>query len=135
MKGLLLLLLACVNLCLAQAQDNRTITEHLQEELKDDLSLVNYHQQKYSGNDTSVIGTIKPWYLVTPTPGIHHLPQDNMPCLVPDLNTTVAIPNAWGEIKVPFNSKTQRIPNPAKPFRLSPSRPLLIHPEDDSNTK
>lgn len=75
-------------------------------------------------------------YLVNPKPGIHRLLQDNMPCLVPDLNATVAVPNAWaGKMEVPFSGKSPRIPNPAKPLNLSPSRTLLITSEKDSNTK
>lgn len=48
--------------------------------------------------------------------GIRYLPQDGMPCLVPDTKDIVAIPNAWPKVEVPFASK---IPNPALPNRPS----------------
>ncbi len=73
-----------------------------------------------------------PAYLLNPKPGIHRLPQDNMPCIVPDRNATVAIPNTWkGEKKIPFRGTRPQMPNPAKPFPLSPSRPLLTYPETE----
>ena len=42
-------------------------------------------------------------------PGVYYLPQDNMPCLVPDTKDIAAIPNAWPHVQVPFKSA---IPNP-----------------------
>ena len=86
---------------------------------------------------TDTVEIVKPKaYLVSPKPGIHRLPQDNMPCIVPDLNATVTIPNGWGsKPEVPFRSNPPRMPNRAKPFQLSPSRPLLVQPENDTNTK
>ena len=57
--------------------------------------------------------------------GIHYLPQDGMPCIVPDTEDIVAIPNAWSKVEVPFIYK---IPNPALP-----NRPSVIVPKD--NTK
>jgi hypothetical protein len=94
-------------------------------------------QYKKRDGVTDTAGLVRPKaYLVNPKPGIHRLPQDNMPCLVPDLNATVAIPNGWGDkTEVPFRGKSPRLPNPAKPFKFAPSRPLLIHPEKDTNTK
>lgn len=85
-------------------------------------------------SDTSIVTPPKlPLYLQNPKPGIHRLPQDGMPCIVPDMNATVAIPNNWkGEKKVPFRGVQPRIPNNAKPFRLSPSRPLLTYPDTET---
>ena len=46
-------------------------------------------------------------------PGIYRLPIDRMPCVVPDLRASVAIPNAWkGPVMIPFHSQ---IPNPSLP--------------------
>lgn len=56
--------------------------------------------------------------------GIHYLPQDGMPCLVPDTKDIVAIPNAWPKMEVPFMSQT---PNPALP-----NRPSVIVPKNDT---
>jgi hypothetical protein len=42
-------------------------------------------------------------------PGVYALPQDNMPCIVPDTKDIAAIPNAWLRPSVPFRSA---IPNP-----------------------
>jgi hypothetical protein len=49
----------------------------------------------------------------TPKPGIYRLPQDGMPCLVPETDNIAAIPNGWknpvgGSYKAPEGS----IPNP-----------------------
>jgi hypothetical protein len=44
-----------------------------------------------------------------PLPGVYNLPQDNMPCIVPDTKEIAAIPNAVLKIENPFISK---IPNP-----------------------
>jgi hypothetical protein len=46
----------------------------------------------------------------SPAPGLYHLPQDNMPCLVPDMNKVKQMPNLM-KPRIPFNSE---IPN-AKP--------------------
>lgn len=44
-----------------------------------------------------------------PLPGIYNLPQDNMPCIVPDTKEIAGIPNVVSKIENPFISK---IPNP-----------------------
>jgi hypothetical protein len=45
--------------------------------------------------------------------GVYQLPLDKMPCVVPDVRASIAIPNAWGgAVVIPFYS---RIPNPALP--------------------
>jgi hypothetical protein len=43
------------------------------------------------------------------------LPQDNMPCVVPDTNSMVAIPNAWTKTTVPYKPQYHPIPNPGLP--------------------
>ena len=35
-------------------------------------------------------------------PGIYSLPQDRMPCIVPDTRSIVSIPNAFPNVSVPF---------------------------------
>ena len=43
------------------------------------------------------------------------LPQDHMPCVVPDSASVALIPNAWSGAKVPFQPGFRAIPNPALP--------------------
>jgi hypothetical protein len=43
------------------------------------------------------------------------LPQDHMPCIIPDTNAIVSMPNAWGGITNPYGSPYNSIPNPALP--------------------
>ena len=46
-------------------------------------------------------------------PRVYSLPQDNMPCIVPDTKDLAAIPNVWpGKVERRFKS---RIPNPYLP--------------------
>jgi len=69
-------------------------------------------------NDSTVLEYSK-WQ--NKKPGIYRLPQDNMPCIVPDPTATVAIPNAWkGGVRVPFKTKPPAIPNPGKPIITQP---------------
>ena len=54
-------------------------------------------------------------------PGVYLLPQDNMPCIVPDSGKTVNIPNAWrGPKTVPFKGNPPHIPNPAQKWTPTP---------------
>lgn len=129
MRRLLLLLFGSIVCFAVRAQ------QEVKKQTKDALSdaFTNYFDKK---KDTGSLTLPKTLYLVNPKPGIHRLPQDNMPCLVPDPNAMVAIPNLWkGETKVPFKGGSPRIPNPARPLRLSPSRPLLIQPDTNTDTK
>ena len=43
------------------------------------------------------------------------LPQDQMPCVVPDTNGIVQMPNAWNGLTVPYRPQFHPIPNPALP--------------------
>ena len=43
------------------------------------------------------------------------LPQDHMPCLVPQIDMAAKIPNAWPEVTIPFTTPNNPIPNPALP--------------------
>lgn len=106
---------------------------------KEDAGYRNFLARTYAGKkaqaDTVVIVPSKA-YLVSPKPGVHRLPQDNMPCIVPDPRLTVSINNLWAEkVEVPFTQKPPRIPNPSKTLPFVPSRPLRITPDKDKNTK
>lgn len=57
----------------------------------------------------SLIKDVKNFYSKDHHPGIYYLPQDHMPCLVPDTRDIAVIPNGWSDIRVPFQSD---IPNP-----------------------
>jgi hypothetical protein len=41
------------------------------------------------------------------------LPQDHLPCIVPDTNGIVQMPNAWNEVTVPYRPQYHPIPNPS----------------------
>jgi hypothetical protein len=43
------------------------------------------------------------------------LPQDRMPCLIPNTSSIASIPNAWSGTTVPFQPQYHPIPNPALP--------------------
>ena len=65
-------------------------------------------------------------------PGVYSLPQDNMPCIVPDTSKTVKIPNAWkGRLRIPYKSNPPRIPNLTKPWVPTPITSINA----DANTK
>jgi hypothetical protein len=40
-----------------------------------------------------------------PAPGVHRLPQDGMPCVVPVTENIALIPNASPVVRLPFRSK------------------------------
>ncbi|MGZ3852927.1 MAG: hypothetical protein ACXVBX_09060 [Flavisolibacter sp.] len=46
---------------------------------------------------------------------IARLPQDHMPCVVPDSASAGLVPNAWGGVTVPFRPNYHPIPNPVLP--------------------
>jgi len=63
--------------------------------------------------DTTAKGKQLSAILKNPTPGVYRMPQDGMPCVVPDTKEIAAMPNAWkGKLGMPYQG---RIPNPAVP--------------------
>ena len=49
-------------------------------------------------------------------PGVYRLPQDGMPCIVPDTKDVASIPNVWkGTIRTPYKGRKPTIPNPSQP--------------------
>ena len=53
---------------------------------------------------------------VKKSPGVYRLPQDGMPCVVPDTKDVAGIPNAWkGTIRTPYKGRKPTIPNPSQP--------------------
>lgn len=47
------------------------------------------------------------------------LPQDHMPCIVPDTNGILRMPNAWVAPGIPYKPQYHPIPNPALPKNQS----------------
>jgi hypothetical protein len=43
------------------------------------------------------------------------LPQDHMPCVVPDTNGLAKMPNAWTGVTIPYAAPYHPIPNPGLP--------------------
>lgn len=124
-----LLLFVCVIPSIINAQNKTDYSELFKQKTSELKNLQGYPLSSVESDSTT-----KPFdlalFLTNPKPGVHHLPQDNMPCLIPDPTATVSIPNAWaGEIKVPYTGNPPHIPNAAKPFTLSPTRPLLATPD------
>lgn len=55
-------------------------------------------------------------------PGMNRLPLDGTPCLVPDPEQSVRMPNAWkGPLRVPFKKK-----KPAAAYNESGNDPVLF---------
>ncbi|MDB5252084.1 MAG: hypothetical protein JWP27_1253 [Flaviaesturariibacter sp.] len=67
----------------------------------------------YRGNVLST--TLAP----RPSTGVHSLPQDGMPCIVPDVQGLAAIPNAAPLVRLPYPA---RIPNAYNRERLPLTR-------------
>jgi hypothetical protein len=64
-----------------------------------------------------------PLYLINPEPGIHILPLDGMPCIVPDTKDIAAIPNAMPSDLFPFkNTMPNVVPRIYKVFPEIDSR-------------
>ena len=127
MKPLLVLLFSCFVFSKSKAQNDRYINPKIQQGP--------YKYRLPKGWDATILpdSTIKLHDLAllkNKRPGVYRLPQDNMPCIVPDSTKTVRMPNAWrGAKRVPYQSNRPRIPN-ASP-RWTPT-PIA---DADSNAK
>jgi len=83
--------------------------------------------KKFKGNNDEVLRKQLQEYLQqSPQPNqllankhgnVALLPQDHMPCIVPDTNAIASMPNAWGEITNPYRATDHAIPNPALPLQ------------------
>jgi hypothetical protein len=135
MKPLLLLLAACFGCLVVKAQDEAGKLPNFADDI-DALKNLQRYSLGMVQKDTARQLMRPELFPNHPKPGVHRLPQDNMPCLVPDLNASVAMPNVWkGKTGVPFQGKPPQIPNPSKRSRLHPARPLLVLPEQNDDTK
>lgn len=121
MKRLLLFLLttSCPVLLMAQTESTEkpTINDKcLQTESQDKVPTPEANQA-LNQNDTDY-SMLRPKNL---QPGVNRLPLDGTPCIVPDADKTVPMPNAWkGPLRVPFKKK-----KPAVLYNDSDSNPVL----------
>jgi hypothetical protein len=114
MKRLLPLLLSCFLLFESAAQDE--YIEKLNYDASDYKIRWNNRQLSAASNDSNIV-LHNLDFLKSKKPGVYRLPQDNMPCIVPDSTKTVRMPNAWkGPKRIPYQSNPPRIPNLAKPW-------------------
>ena len=101
MKLLFLLSFCCLFLIgLSQISEDFIIKNQLKstKEIQKILTNENLHLNRLSTKVSS------PLYLVNPEPGIHTLPLDGMPCIVPDTKDIAAIPNAMSNSLIPFKN-------------------------------
>jgi len=129
MKWLLPLLIAGLSFTTGYAQDQQNLLQRFREP-EANHPAVNHNAWRKLPLDTTKEFLNSELALKNPTPGLHRLPLDNMPCIVPNPEESVAITNLWkGKTQVPFRSRTQPMPNPVRPLlQVRPSRPLLLTP-------
>ncbi len=114
MKRLLSLLLSCFLLFGGNAQNATVNKGSYSVSDSYNLRLSNNQQVVTAFNDSTIVLQNLD-LLKRKKPGVYRLPQDNMPCIVPDSTKTVQIPNAWkGPLRVPYKSNPPRIPNPSR---------------------
>ena len=114
MKRLLPLLLSCFLLFESFAQDEDV--QRFSEQAFNYKTSIDKTREAAAFNDSNIVRQ-NPGLLNGKKPGVYWLPQDNMPCVVPDSTKTVRIPNAWkGPKRIPYKSNPPRIPNPTKPW-------------------
>lgn len=92
--------------------DKNVVTDELQDKatLPDPDAALNQPETDYT--------VLRPKNL---QPGINRLQLDGTPCLVPDTDNVVSIPNAWkGPLRVPFKKK-----KPAAVYNDSGNSPVL----------
>ena len=119
MKRLLIIISITLSPFLLMAQtgspklnDKNVVTDELQDKatLPDPDAALNQPETDYT--------VLRPKNL---QPGINRLQLDGTPCLVPDTDNVVSIPNAWkGPLRVPFKKK-----KPAAVYNDSGNSPVL----------
>jgi len=113
MKLLLLFALCILSLCTWAQRDNnntwRLNPEVLNRFKGNNDSLHNQMQNSFQrkGDPNNLLSSIHG--------NVATLPQDHMPCIVPDTKNIAAIPNVWKGVSVPYRSQSRPIPNPALP--------------------
>lgn len=109
MKGFFVLLF-CATAATASAQRTNAELEKLFEKNKTLLQKV-----------TIQAPMLHPGSSKSYTAGVYPLPQDQMPCVVPDTKAIVAIPNALPTLSIP---EIAAIPNPARKHTIVKSEPI-----------
>jgi len=112
MKPMLLLLLTCFACLMGQAQNELYDLQKLKADPYN-VPLFKNKARVFPNNKDSLINSISgQLFLKNAKPGVHRLPQDGMPCIVPDTKDIAAIPNTFnGTVGVPFTGNRPRIPN------------------------
>ncbi len=123
MKQLLLLVFIGLLTTNVNAQTESIDIKKFKEDATYREALINRLQTTLPKNDE--VGNFSYTLLPQPNlkPGIHFLPLDGMPCLVPDTKDIAVIPNVWkGKVGVPFIGNSPQIPNPflIQSFRYTP---------------
>ncbi|MBC7863496.1 MAG: hypothetical protein IAF38_11005 [Bacteroidia bacterium] len=113
MKPLLPVIISCFATTAAQAQTDLTDLQKLNENPR----YLQWFRDKVTVDPTKKDSFVNLQYgqlfLKGAKPGVHRLPQDGMPCIVPDTKDIVAIPNLFkGKVSVPFVGSQPHIPNP-----------------------
>ena len=119
MKLLLLPIFCCISFCaFAQVPDTKNpwtmqLPDSLLKRFKGNNNevlkqkLQDYMQRKHRPNQL----------LADKMGNVAILPQDHMPCVVPDTNAIASMPNAWSEVTNPYRATDDPIPNPALPLQ------------------
>ena len=117
MKRLLPLVLSCFLLFESRAQNGLKNKQDFR--VSDSYKFNQGNSKVVAINDSNIVLNNLS-FLKGKKPGVYRLPQDNMPCIVPDSAKTVKIPNGWkGSLRVPYRSNPPRIPNLSKPPQKS----------------
>ena len=103
----MLLLILCTPFALAAGAQE--FEPDLQKQIKGFVEKEKEKQRFKTGGDTSIVIPFRdPDVLSGKQPGVYTLPQDGMPCIVPDTKDIVAIPNAFPKKVAP---ELGQIPN------------------------
>lgn len=103
------------SLSLFVTSKSQNLNELTQEDA--DVLLKNYrlnNQPKIILHDSLNKWRSRNFSIMSKKPGVYKLPQDGMPCIVPDTKDIAAIPNAFkGTSAIPYTGNPPHIPNPA----------------------
>ncbi|MDB5197994.1 MAG: hypothetical protein JWP88_2365 [Flaviaesturariibacter sp.] len=113
MKLLFVLLVSFLSVkSFAQIDENQVIKKKIEDLLKEHPDRLS-KAEPYILNQGAKVEALGAMPLSVPVkPGVYNLPQDGMPCVVPDTEGIAAMPNAVKVVKVPFRSQ---MPNAYKP--------------------
>jgi hypothetical protein len=119
MKLLLLLIITCLVSVTANAQTESIDLKKFRENAHYRETLRQRSKTKAFPSDSTILFLNRSVFSGNLKPDVHRLPQDGMPCVVPDTKDIAAIPNVFKrKLSIPFTGNPPRIPNPyqTKPF-------------------